>query len=133
MGHLPITRLVDGAYPTRRAVVRLDATGQVQFLYQDASALQLSSSNSAGAFDGFVISGTISNPIRAATAFGVNDFRLAVNGILSEPDTTVIGATNFTTLKIGSIGGSQFINGHIKRIRLWNRKLTNAELQAETA
>ncbi len=69
--------------------------------------------------------------IRHAMAWRANDFAAAFNGGAVVTDTSG-GVPTVTTLRLVSTGGS-YPNGHIRRLRLFNRRLSNAELQAVTS
>ncbi len=132
------SQLLAASYTVQRTFAQLFALGGVQVaLFRAATQNSLNALDyAAGAADGIVAGSAISdtNLHKGAAAFGVNDLRLVVNGGAAAADTTVTGATNLTELRIGNTSGTvNFANGHIKRIRLWNYKLTNSELQAETA
>jgi hypothetical protein len=69
---------------------------------------------------------------RLAAAYKVNDFALSVNGAAATTDTSGSLPTA-TTLRIGRYGTSSgFLNGHIRRIAYWPRRLSNALLETLT-
>ena len=71
-------------------------------------------------------------PAKSAFAFRQNDFSVSVNGLTPLTDT----AGNLPTvsqLGVGSRVGASQLNGHIRRITYYPRRLSNAELQALTA
>ena len=70
---------------------------------------------------------------KAAQAFSVNDFAAVISG--GSVGTDVSGTLpTVTSLRVGSqVGGTNNINGHIKRLTYWNTRKTNAELQALSA
>jgi hypothetical protein len=68
---------------------------------------------------------------KAAGAYKTNDFNLARDGVLSVADTS--GTVPVVDrLRIGGRDGLQNKWGHIRSIRYWNQRLTNAQLQAIT-
>ena len=76
---------------------------------------------------------TQTNVNKVALAYATNDFAASTNG--GAPSTDVAGTvpTGLTTLRLGSAFGSAILNGYIRRITYYPRRLSNAELQAITA
>jgi len=81
--------------------------------------------------------GSISNNVvyKTAVAYKANDFAITVNGVSPTTDTSatiptvnklVLGAYNSDSL-------ANLLNGHLRRVAYYPRRLTNAELQALTA
>lgn len=70
---------------------------------------------------------------KIASRFELNNRRGATNGSLGTADTTDLASTTLTQLSIGvrQNTGNQ-LNGTISRIRVYNRALSDAELQAIT-
>jgi hypothetical protein len=75
---------------------------------------------------------------KAAFAFAEDDFAACIDGgsVQTDTDGTMVPSVPRNTLKIG--GGAQNpingqINGHLKSIRYWPRRLTNTQLQELTA
>lgn len=76
---------------------------------------------------------TFNTPFRVAATYKVNDFAASQNGATAVTDTSGTIPT-VTTLFLGyQGGGGGFLNGHIRRLAYYPRRLTNAELQALTA
>jgi hypothetical protein len=75
-----------------------------------------------------------SDNIKAATAFKLNDVNAAVNGTIGTTDTSATVPT-VAKLQLGGIyNGTSFqMNGWLRRVAVYPRRLTNAELQALTA
>ena len=76
---------------------------------------------------------TANVPAKSAFGYKINDFALSVNGTAALTDTSGSVATSLSRLSIGGSPTDNFINGHIRRITYYPRRLTNAELQAITA
>ncbi len=132
------SRMLDAAFPVTRQIARIsNAAADTLIALTNTGNLNTmtATSTSGGVFDGSAASGVISNPVRSAAAFGSNHLRLSVNGgaVTADANSIVTAATGFTVLRVGTVSLTQQLYGHIKRIRLWNYKLTDAELQAETA
>jgi len=67
-----------------------------------------------------------------ACAFKQNDVCAAMDGVAGTTDTSVLIPT-VDTLQIGNRLGGGYLNGHIKDIRFYPTRLSNAELQELTA
>ena len=67
--------------------------------------------------------------VKAGYGYKVNDFAITVNGSAASTDTSVSVPTGITLLDLGSMDGSQYLCGHIARLRYYNSRLTNSKLQ----
>jgi hypothetical protein len=66
---------------------------------------------------------------RAALAYKTSDFSMAYLG--AAPITQSSGSVpSATLLYVGSSAGTQQLNGHLRFLRYWPQRLTNAEVQA---
>ena len=86
----------------------------------------------------------LSTPFNAASgyankvvfAYRVNDFAAVSNGGVASTDTSGAVSSNMVRLSLGSsawdTSGGNSINGHLRRITYYPRRLTDAELQALT-
>jgi hypothetical protein len=65
---------------------------------------------------------------KSSTAYRVNDFALSVNGgtIVSDTSGPIVSSAN--KLNIGQMYGSNWLNGHIARLRYYNTRLANQTL-----
>ncbi|WP_315807490.1 phage head spike fiber domain-containing protein [Pseudomonas sp. C9-3] len=71
---------------------------------------------------------------KGAAAWAAGDARGAVNGTLSAQITTSPIPGPLSRMSVGAItGGSQLLNGHVRAIRYYPRRLSDVELQALTA
>jgi hypothetical protein len=74
--------------------------------------------------------------LRAATAYATNDFAASYNGAAAVTDASGSVGSTATRLDIGyatSAGaGNEMLNGHIRSIRYFPTRLSNAQLQALT-
>jgi len=75
---------------------------------------------------------TANVPAKIALAYAVNDFAVSVNGNTALTDTSGSLPT-VNQLAIGQVINSNFLNGHIRSIRYYPSRLSNAQLQALTA
>lgn len=88
-----------------------------------------------GTYQALIDAGTISAGAinKVAGAYRVNDFAASLNNSAAVTDTSGTVPT-LTVFNIGSLSGlAEFINGHIRSIRFYPVRLTNAQLQALTA
>jgi hypothetical protein len=87
-----------------------------------------------GAVQANLTQGTFStSAVKNAFAFSANDFAFSVNGASPAVDTSGTVSSAFTLMQLGSRGGSFPLNGYLRRITYYPRRLSNAELQAITA
>ena len=78
-----------------------------------------------------ITSGTFGTA-KIASSFEQNKFNHCVNGTLGTEDTSGTMPT-ITELGLGNQNGSNLLNGHIKSIKYYPRRLTNAQLQDLTS
>jgi hypothetical protein len=82
-----------------------------------------------------VASSAITSASKNAAAYRVNDFAMSVNGATVATDTAgAIPIVNRLNIGAGpiDISGSQGINGNIRKIAYYAKRLTNAELVSLT-
>jgi hypothetical protein len=72
---------------------------------------------------------------KVAMAYATNDFAVAKNGTITGTDTSGSLASAYTQLSIGVNfnNTAAYLNGAIKRIAYYNRRLANTELQGITS
>jgi len=70
---------------------------------------------------------------KIASAFAANNFAASVNGGPVLTDLAGVVPSGLTTLRIGRSSGTDYLNGYIRRITYYPRRLSNTELQAITA
>lgn len=72
--------------------------------------------------------------VKQAASYAVNDFAQVIAGVAAgAPDVSGPVPIGPTQMRIGSGGAVQHINGHVPRLRYWNRKKPLSKLQALTA
>jgi hypothetical protein len=77
---------------------------------------------------------TVASVGKVAGAYKVNDIAASLNGGAVATDTSAVIPTGINQLRLGaSWNGDGPLNGHIRRITYYPRRLSNAELQAITA
>lgn len=115
----------DGTGSNRITVYNTATTALPFLLVTDGGVTQASGANAA-----------IGSNVVAKTGVGykVNDFALITNGGTAATDTsgTVPAAVNRVYIA-GSATGAQPINGHIRSIKYYPSRLTNAQIQGLTA
>lgn len=109
------------------------------------NVIQITRNNGSGAARMSVVSGSVSQAAadatawtlnattKAALAYATNNFAIVANGGAVTTDTSGTVPT-VTNLLLGSqVGGVAQLNGWVRRITYYPRRLSNAELQAITA
>lgn len=71
--------------------------------------------------------------MNASYGYATNNFGASLNGAAVVTDTSGSVPLNLIALLIGSYNGSNNVNGHIRSIRYYPTRLSNAQLQALTA
>jgi predicted secreted protein len=124
-----------GAFP--RAVQFNDGTNN--------NVIQITRNNSAGNARMSVVSGgvaqaaadattwTLSATTKAALAYAANDFAIVANGGAATTDSSGTVPTVSNLLLGSQVGTASFLNGYLRRVSYYPRRLANAELQAITA
>jgi hypothetical protein len=80
------------------------------------------------------VSVSVNTYAKSAFAFGADGKAISVNGSTPVVSANTTAPTASTQLSLGNWpGGPYSINGHIKRVSYYPRKLSSAELQALTA
>ena len=84
-----------------------------------------------------VTNGTITSgaTVKVAGAYAINSFNLSTNGGIGTGDTSGSVPSGLTRLSLGSYTASALnpLNGYLRRITYYPRRLSNAELQSITA
>ena len=127
-------RNIDNAIQQTIAQLDTGAPANRFNLYVGASDL-LTSTGRGGANGGdAAVSGATATEVTYAGAARAlqNDFIAARGGTLSTPDTTFDYPASAARLSIGNADSGFQLNGTISRIRIYNRALSDAELQAIT-
>lgn len=88
--------------------------------------------SSGGNWIGTVTSGTLTSVNKQATAYASSDQAGAVNGTLMTGIVSVATLPTITRLALGDGQGSTPLNGWLRRVSYFPRRLSNAELQAIT-
>ena len=106
----------------RIGLYKLTSTGNASLAVLNGGAIQASTNSGAWTATG-----------KLAGAYATNDFASSLNGSVPATDTTgTLPAV--TTLTLGRrADGANILNGHLRRITYYPRRLSNAELQAITA
>jgi hypothetical protein len=74
---------------------------------------------------------SLNTPVKTALAYKVNDFNASLGGAVGTTDTTVNPPVVFA-LRIGQESDGLRLNGHIRKIAYYPKRITNAELQGIT-
>jgi len=121
---LQIAAQLDDATPStnRIGLFAVGSTGAANVSITTATVAQFSNNHAAA------VAGTTT---KLAVTYTTNDVISALNGTLSALDTSVTLPV-VTQLRIGH-RGADYLNGYIRRIRLWRSRLVNTTLQDLTA
>jgi hypothetical protein len=86
-----------------------------------------------GTSQGVITSGTVTLGLNAktGTAYKFNDFAISTNS-MSIGQNTSTSIPLVDRLRVGNVDGSVYLNGHLKKIAYYPKRLTNAQLQALT-
>jgi hypothetical protein len=109
-----------------RSILGYNLSFNTRFLVQDNGVTQADVQVTTG-----VTAGSL---VKMAAAYATNDFQQASNGTLGTADTSGTLPTP-TTLYLGSDNvqtAATTLNGYLRRISYYPRRLSNAELQAIT-
>ena len=86
-----------------------------------------------GSIDVTLISGTATSVNKQAASFSAGDQNAAANGALFTGITSIPTMPTVTRMDIGTGVGSTTLNGHIRKIAYYPRRLSNAALQGITS
>lgn len=107
-----------------RIQLGINATGQKQGFISTAGVGQVNELAAVAAANARV---------RLAIGYANNNTNMAADGALVGDDTACTVPSSVSKLYLGTItGGSNILNGHLRRIRYWPRRLSNIELQELT-
>jgi len=112
------------------------SSNNAMFLRRNTVGLASAAVSVLGATQGDITSGaaiTGGASYKAAFAYATNDLAISVNGNPVGTDTTASIPTVDRIALGSSVASTQFVNGYIRRITYYPRRLSNAELQAITA
>ncbi len=72
---------------------------------------------------------------KAAMSYGTNDVAICANGGSVTTDTSqeLVDASGLNFYVGGETGGASALNGHVKRVALYNEALSDTNLQALTS
>jgi len=76
---------------------------------------------------------TLNSPFKMAGAYKTNDFAGVLNGGTVQTDTSGTVPTGIAQLGLGNRLGGVYMNGHIRSVRYYPTRLSNAQIQALTA
>ena len=110
-----------------RFIVGYSSATNTRFLTLDGGVTQADINVATG-----VLAGSL---VKMAAAYAVNNFQQASNGTLGTADTSATLPT-VTSMYLGgdfAFGAASALNGHLRRITYYPRRLSNAELQGITA
>ena len=89
--------------------------------------------SSGGSIDVTLANGSAFGFNKQAAAFKASDQNAVSNGVLFTGITSITPMPTVTQMVLGNGAGSAYLNGHIKRLAFWPRRLSNSELQGITS
>jgi hypothetical protein len=119
-----IVQFAEASSANNRFVLFFAPTGTLaSFQYRTSGVIEVTGGVS-------VSSGAIA---KIAAAFAANDARSAVNGTLTTADTSVTLNSANTHMVLGRLqGAASYLNGHIRKLAYYPRRLSNSLLQQLT-
>lgn len=114
--------IADGSTSNRVGVL-FNSSNRAQLLVSAAGSIQANPE---------LIGVSLTSPTLVAAVYKVNDFAITANASTVGTDTSGNLPTTNDRLSIGSQDGVDYINGNIRKLAFYPRRLTNAELQALT-
>ena len=115
--------LNDGTASNRAYLFLGGGTAAPSFVVTSAGAAQANIGNSAI---------SANTTAKTAGAYAVNDFAIATNAGTVATDASGALPVGLSKLDLGGFLSGTFLNGHLRRITYYPRRLTNAELQTLT-
>ena len=117
-----------------RGVFEIAASTTSNRAYHSASEENHWLVRSEGATPAAIDIGTVSeNANKVAAVYKKDDFAVSVNGASVGTDTSGNVPTSIIEMNIGALQNGFHLNGHIKSIKYYPRRLTNAQLQDITS
>jgi hypothetical protein len=114
------------------AIGSSDSSNRYQVRYDDQSGIHAIGYTSGAGSVFAMDTNNFANYSRVALALKTNDFAFSVNGATSLTDTAGSYSTNYDSICLGHWGSSEWLYGHIRKISIWDQRLTNAELENMT-
>jgi hypothetical protein len=119
------TAFSDGTNNNRMVIRATNASAQTAFIGVSSGSTQ---------WAGVIATALLNTITKSAFGYKVDDIAWVRNGGTVGTDATPAVIPTVTGLKLGADGdGTLFLNGHLRRISYYPRRLSNAELQAITA
>ena len=119
-----------GSYPGVCSL-NTDSSNRISILLNgDSQTVGCSARNSSG-WQASLIAGAFAkgSPGKVAFAFASSDFATAMNGTIGQKSTSGV-LPSVTTLNVGFDGISNYLNGTVKSLKLYNRRIADADLVA---
>lgn len=112
------------------------AASRVSLLVNSVNQMQSEVAVSSVVSSGLTQGANTGSVFKAATAYKTNDFAFSANGMAPTTDTSGSVPSDLSQMFIGGVqdgNAKGILNGTIRRIAYYPRRLANAELQAITA
>ena len=120
-----ISQFAESSTTLNRLQTGVRGTGQYSFQVVSANSTEFQIDTGAGAI-------TVGAIAKAAQSYKSNDNARSINGATATTNTSSITQPTRERFRFGD-NGTAILNGHIRKVGYWPRRLTNANLQAMTA
>ena len=126
-----------GSFPGCWVIKNSTGSEALQLYKQSAAATGATDfrvyANSGGANTVDTLINSSASAGKIAVSYGVNDVAFTSSGNAVQTDTSASSIGSVDSLIIGGITTTNQLNGHIKRLALYNVALSDTELQAITS
>jgi hypothetical protein len=120
-----ISQFAESSTTLNRLQTGVRGTGQYSFQVVSANSTEVQIDTVAGAI-------TVGAIAKTSQSYKSNDNARSINGATATTNTSSITQPTRERFRFGD-NGTAILNGHIRKIAYWPRRLTNANLQAMTA
>jgi hypothetical protein len=121
----------DGAdYPQAVAIIGSASTDVARIGFNQTNTAQFVVSTQSGGNQAVLNNGTYTpkSPVKFAGGFEEDNFASSMNGSAAATDVSGSVPSNLETMGIGKWATGNYLNGHIKSIKYYPRRLSNAQL-----
>jgi hypothetical protein len=119
-----VAQFAEAAAVTNRLQTGFRGTGEYRFDVVAANASEVAIESSAGA----VVAGAV---VKAAQAYKSGDNARSLNGVSAATSSSAITTPTRERLRLGD-NGTSIINGHLRKIAYWPKRLSNTLLEQLT-
>jgi len=130
-GQFPSTAALSDNTSSNR--INMASTNTVANLYSYGE-VQVGGAPQAGFYGASASTFGVGTVRKSAIAYAANDFAFTTQGLAVQTDTSgTVPTVDRLYLGVGSTGNAQFLNGYLRRVVFYPRRLSNAELVSITS